>query len=84
MNDSIATKDIKGVQNEARRSEYSQIERISSIYKKSIVNTNESEKCPFRLNNRSPDSFVRISVNGKDEEKPSEKTSHISLKSSII
>jgi hypothetical protein len=78
--------------------QYSQLERISSVQKKSIVQTNESEKCPFKTNNRSPDSFVRISINGKDEmqhnmtrvsllsmvQNSETKTSHISQKSSLI
>jgi hypothetical protein len=70
MNDSIATHNLKNFHHEPKPSEYSQIERISSVQKKSVVNTNESERCPFKSNNRSPDSFIRISANGKDELHP--------------
>lgn len=96
MNDSIATHPLR--HHDPKPSEYSQIERISSVQKKSVVNTNESEKCPFKSNNRSPDSFIRISTNGKDDIHPNitrvsllsmvqnseTKTSHISQKSSMI
>jgi hypothetical protein len=88
-----------------RSSELSGIEKISihddeiqikyQPERKSIVVANSSEKSPFKCSNRSPDSFIKISSNDKNEITPiharisllsmvqdSQKTSHISQKSS--
>lgn len=89
-----------------RSSELSGIEKISirdgeiqikyEPERKSIIVASASEKSPFKCANRSPDSFIKISSNDKNDVSPvharisllsmvqdSQKTSHISQKSSL-